>query len=147
MVMFGMVACREGGVVWDKQAHTIGYSCGARRGDHERHSAEIGLWGCSRLESRRFLEGILQGFLVEGGVLRRLWSGPLRAFRLGGAFKRPLTLTLLRSSAKNTAMRIVIQVGGVFILSAKKRACFCKSIAIEMGGLLFIAIPFKKGLM
>ena len=54
-----------------------------------------------------------------------------------GAFQRPLTLILLQRHRDKNGSRIVIQIGGdiyYILLSAKRRAYFCKSIAIEMGG-------------
>ena len=48
--------------------------------------------------------------------------------------QRPLTLVLLQKYRDTNGRRIVLQIGGVCILlSAKGRAYFCKSIAIEMG--------------
>ena len=52
-----------------------------------------------------------------------------------GVFERPLTLILLQKHRDTHGSRIVIQIGGVYILlSANKKAYFCKSLAIEMGG-------------
>ena len=52
-----------------------------------------------------------------------------------GLLQRPLTLILLQKYRDTNGSRIVIQIGGVYIQrSAKRRAYFCKSIAIEMGG-------------
>ena len=57
-------------------------------------------------------------------------------FRVGW-IQRPLTLILLQKYRDTNGRRIVIHIGGVYsiiLLSAKRRAYFCKSIAIEMGG-------------
>ena len=56
-----------------------------------------------------------------------------------GVFRRPLTLIHLQKYRDTNGRRIVIQIGGVhtvvyILLSAKRRAYFCKSIAIELGG-------------
>ena len=41
---------------------------------------------------------------------------------------------LLQKYRDTNGRRIVIQTGGVYTVSVKRRAYFCKSIAIEMGG-------------
>ena len=52
-----------------------------------------------------------------------------------GVFQRLLTRMLLQKYRDANGRRIVIQSGGVnVLLSAKRRAYFCKSIAIGMGG-------------
>ena len=48
--------------------------------------------------------------------------------------QQPLTLTLMEKYRDTNGSHIVIQIGGVYTTSAKKRAYFCRSIAIQMGG-------------
>ena len=61
----------------------------------------------------------------------------LRAWACLGDVPTTLTLTLLKNYRDKNGRRILIQIGGLVVsilLSAKKRAYFDKSIAIEMGG-------------
>ena len=51
-----------------------------------------------------------------------------------GVFQRPLTLILLQKYRDTNGRRIVIQIGGVYTTFCQKEAYFCRSIAIEMGG-------------
>ena len=53
-----------------------------------------------------------------------------------GVFQRPQTLILLQKYRDANVSRIVIQIGGLYILllPPKGGRYFCKSIAIEMGG-------------
>ena len=48
--------------------------------------------------------------------------------------QRPLTLILLQKYRDTNGRRIVIQIGGVYTTLCQKRAYFCQSMAIEMGG-------------
>ena len=45
-----------------------------------------------------------------------------------------MTLILLQKYRDTNGSRIVIQLAAYVLLSAKRSAYFCKSIAIEMGG-------------
>ena len=56
-----------------------------------------------------------------------------RAHQLGVS-PRPLTLILLQKYRDVNVSRIVMHIRGVKLHSARRRAYFCKSIAIEMGG-------------
>ena len=76
---------------------------------------------------------------MENGSLKRE-NRPLRpccwlTFH-GWLFQRPLTLyTLLQKYRDTNGSRIVIQIGGDWILlSAKRKPYFCQSIVIETGG-------------
>ena len=62
-----------------------------------------------------------------------------------GVFQRPLTIIILQKYRDTNGRRIVIQIGGVYIyiyvythiyylLPRKGAMYFCKSIALEMGG-------------
>ena len=51
-----------------------------------------------------------------------------------GVFKQPLTLILLQKYRNANGSRVVIEIGGVYSTFCKRRAYFCTSIAIEMGG-------------
>ena len=54
-----------------------------------------------------------------------------------GVFRRLLTLIPLRKHRDTNRRHAVIQISGVFcyfLLFGKKRAYFCKTITIEMGG-------------
>ena len=76
-------------------------------------------------------------------------EGPERLLQLAGEFKlqlaqlflnswgcpkRPLTLILLEKHRDINGRRIVIQSDGVYTTFCQEEAYFCKSIAIEMGG-------------
>ena len=51
-----------------------------------------------------------------------------------GVSQRPLTLIVLQKYRDTNGSRIVIQLVVYILHSAKRKAYFCKSIAIEMGG-------------
>ena len=57
---------------------------------------------------------------------------PPEPFSNPGVSQRPLTLILLQKYRDTNGRRIAIQIGGVY--TTKRKAYFCKSIAIEMGG-------------
>ena len=59
-----------------------------------------------------------------------------RVSRVLGVFQRPLTLILLQKHRDRSGSHIVIQIGGVYTTVWQKRAYCCKSITIEMGGVL-----------
>ena len=50
-----------------------------------------------------------------------------------GVLQRPPTPILLQKYRDTTGRRIAIEIGA-YTTSAKRRACFCKSVAVEMRG-------------